>query len=455
MHRAFAILVAPLAVFAGLGGGSSAGQGTAATTKTRIESVRVVADSAGRYAVAWQAEETTPAAEPDAVFITEPLFVMLGKVGSAERVVRKIPLPGRTPSEFAIALDRRGRAIISWTDYAANRPIDGSPGRWSMARVDRAGNVTGLGQFDGEFESVEIARAPTGRLIAVASDFQHVVISTLGVSDPTFAPPKVVATHVRHHGEDSGDVTSVQLRVSGRNYATLLWADRYSPPPPSDTHDRQRWLRITFTGSPIGRAQTIKPPRLERHSAVLNSYDSFRGREAFAWIGDFHRGWRNWVSAGPVGHVHRAKPLGPVSVNNVWDARVAVSRSGRAFVVAGQYSHPHTGELGANTVTGWVSRRGLRHPLALTHGKHLYYGFRDAIRGIRDGVPLAVWYDGSRLRAAELTTTNRVRHSGSCCGGLKDADRESVDAAAVDRHRVLLAFAPRKGARVKVRLLHL
>jgi hypothetical protein len=312
-----------------------------------------------------------------------------------------------------------------------------------MARVDRAGNVSPLGQFGGPFESIQLARTPTGQVIAVGSESGRVVISTLPRRGEGFSQPVAVAV-----SDELG--LGPELRITGRRFATVLWSERYHPSPRSPGNKRLRSQRIRFSGALIGSARTITPP--PRSSAGVTSYVGHDGREAIAWTQIDRPSFSSWVRIGRVGHLGRALPLG--GRGGVLKPQLAFGAADRLFVVAGRNgprpipSPPRE----TNVVAGWVGPHGLRRPLALTHHHQLIdaNSWR-AVHGAGGGSPLAVWSDNVRIHAAKLTTANRLLRVKS----FEARSFDDIDAVALDAHRLLVAYAPHRAATVKIRVLRL
>jgi hypothetical protein len=443
--------VAVIAIAGALSGGCAASRNQAPLTGGRAAQPLIAADSAGHFTVASLSTDLPPASSDHRTSL-EQMMVTVGKLGSRKRRIEAITSRDREPQGFAIVLDAHGGAIVSWTDRSAGRFRNPSPGRWSMVRVDRAGNVSRLGQFDGAFDSgsldndgVQLARARTGQVIAVAHESGRVVVSTLPRGGERFSAPIGVAA-----SEQGGVVEGPELRVTGRRFATVVWGERYYPSPRSPGNQRLRRQQIRFSGAPIGSAHTITPP--PRSSAGVTSFVGHDGREAIAWTQLDHPGFSSWVRVGRAGHLGRALPLGPRG--GVINPQLAFSRDDRLFVVAGRNgpqafpSPPRE----TNVVAGWIGTRGLRRPLALTHGQHIQdaYSWR-AVPGAGGATPLAVWSDGSRIHAVKMTKGNRLLRARSIAARTDD----DFDAVALDAHRLLVAYAPHRSASVKIRVLHL
>ncbi|MEA2273427.1 MAG: hypothetical protein QOI98_2135 [Solirubrobacteraceae bacterium] len=449
MRRVYALAVAAAAVLVGMGGASSAGQGQAAATETSVGPALIAADKTGRYAVAWPETESTPTSNPPGETINERRFaVMFGPIESAKRVVRHIIVPpDRDPSPyFAIALDRHGRAVLSWIDYASNRPIDMSPHRLSMVRVDRAGHVIPVGRFDGAYENVKIATTPTGHVIAVASKSNRVFISTLRRSGNQFTGPRPLASPARLPGH-RGSINGPELRLTGHNFATVLWSETYYPD--SLSRVRVRIQKIGFTGARIGPTRTLEPPPNDDQANGLLWYDGYRDREAITWI-QGERRFTNWMRTGPAGHLRTKLPLKGIDAGT----KLALSPSGRVFVIGAKYGpiRNRAHEQDTIVVAGWVGHNGLRHPRVLARARYIDPSEWFALRALRGGTPVALWSDGhrrARLHAATLSTANRVLRSTA----LRLSGLDLSDAVALDGHRVLVVLTSKR--HIRIRLLHL
>jgi hypothetical protein len=444
VKTAFVVRLVAVVVTAGalITGGCAASRNQSPLKGGQAERPLIVADQTGRFALAWLLTDLPPASSDHRTSWAQ-LMVTVGRLGSRKRRVEAITSRDREPHGIAIVPDANGGAIVSWTDTPAVRFGNPSHDRWSMVRVDRAGNVSRLGQFDGVFESVQLARAPTGQVIAAATESGHVVISTLTRRGEAFSAPISLAAT-----EQGGLLEGSELRLTGRRFATVLWSERYYPSGRSPGNQRLRSQRVRFSGAPIGSARTITPP--PRSSGGVTSYVGHDGREAIAWTQFDRPGLSSWVRVGRAGHLGRALPLVPRG--GVVKPQLAFSRDDRLFVVAGRNgprpipSPPRE----TNVVAGWIGTRGLRQPLALTHGQLIDGNWR-AISGGGGGLPLAVWADGSRIHAVKMTKANRLLRARS----IQARTDDDFDAIAVDAHRLVVAYAPLHRATVKIRVLHL
>jgi hypothetical protein len=320
-----------------------------------------------------------------------------------------------------------------------------------MVRVDRAGHVTPLGRFEGEYEYLKIASAPTGQVLAVAAKSNRVFISTLGRSGKQFAEPRALASPTRLPS-DRGEINNPELRLTGRSFATVLWSEPYYPgPPPSLSRVRVRIQKIGFTGARIGRTRTLKPPPDSDQANGLMWYDGFRGREAIAWIQGDRRS-TSWVRSGPTGRLRAKLPLNPPGY--LVGAKLALSPSGRVFVIGAKYGpiRNRAHEQDTIVVAGWVGHNGLRHPRVLARARYIDPSEWFALRALRGGTPVALWSDGhrrARLHAATLSTANRVLRSTA----LRLSGLDLSDAVALDGHRVLVVLTSKR--HIRIRLLHL